>query len=577
MKKTIYTLLIAAITAPLLTACSFLDEEPTVLTASTSYSSLTDAQYALNGVYGAINSYEFYGQYYSIELSLNDDTCFYRSSNNQNIVMMTMYDSGTKQLYDLWTKLYAGIRNANAFLEAIGNSGDLDKDGQMRNQARFLRAFYYYNLAQCWGDVPLRLVSTKNYEDAQCAATPQLKVLEWVISEMNACIEDSDGSLDGAPSKVTKTAMQGFLARVHLFKAGATVEGTDAQKKEDLKAAMDLCASVMGSGLHSLNPDYTQVFINMIGDKYDHTYYESMWEADFVGNRESADYYSNGRIGDLNGISSTGSQNYSSFKCNYSYGMFGNTPKIWDLYMVDDRTDDETDLPAVTDLRQEWNIPPYHYQGYTSATLPTYPYGGDPNDIRDLVASIDKAPYVFSGMTTNSSPLVKIAGRCTGKFRREVCYEGQQNAKNLYTGINFPILRYSDVLLMFAEAQNEYEGAPSQDAYEAVKAVRDRAGIATRPFAEYASQADFRQLVRNERARELCFEALRKYDLIRWGIFKQEMNKLSEQAEDPRWSSDGVSRFCSNLGARYQDKHIILPLPDLELGVNSLLKQNPLW
>lgn len=560
----------------LLTGCSFLDEKPTVLTASTTYSSLSDAQYALNGVYGAINSYEFYGQYYSLELSLNDDTCFYRSSNNQNIVMMNMYDSGTKQLYDLWTKLYAGIRNANAFLEAIGNS-ELDKDFQMRAQARFLRAFYYYNLAQCWGDVPLRLVSTKNYEDAQCEATPQLDILKWVISEMEECIKLSDGSLQEAPYKVTRTAMQGFLARVHLFKAGATVKGTSEEKAEDYRKAMELCRDVIDSGLHSLNPDYTQVFINMIGDKYDRSFYESMWEADFVGNRETADYYSNGRIGDLNGISSTGSQNYSAFKCNYSYGMFGNTPKIWDLYMIEDRTDDETDLPDITDIRQDWNLPPYHYQGYSSVSNPTYPYGGDPTDIRDLVASIDKAPYFFNNVSTNESPLVKIAGRCTGKFRREVCYEGQQNAKNLYTGINFPILRYSDVLLMFAEAQNEYEGAPSQEAYDAVKAVRDRAGVSTRPLSEYASADAFRQLVRNERARELCFEAIRKYDLIRWGIFKEEMNKLSEQAEDPRWRADGVSRYCSNLGARYQEKHIILPVPDLELGVNSLMKQNPLW
>lgn len=574
MKKIYFTLIIALF-AVCAQSCRILEEDPTILTASTTYKSIDDAQYALNGVYGAINSYEFYGQYYSIELCLNDDTCYYRSSNNSNILMMNIFDSGTKQLYDLWTKLYAGIRNANAFLEGIKDSG-FDKDRQMEVQARFLRAFYYYNLAQCWGDVPLRTKSTANFEDAQCAPTPQIDVLNWVIKEMTDCIDLSDGSLAGAPSRVTKTTMQGFLARVYLFRAGATVVGTPEEKLDAYAKARDLCKAVMDSGKHRLNPSYSQVFINMIGDIYDRTYYESMWEADFLGNRTSSDYYSNGRIGDLNGLQSTGSADYSKFNCNYSYGMFGNTPKIWDLYMKDDRTEDETELATVTDVRQEWNIPPYNYRGYSNATHPLYPYGGDPSDIRDLIVSIDKTPYVYNYISTNQDPLIKIAGRNTGKFRRETCYEPQQNAKNLYTGINFPILRYSDVLLMFAEASNECADAPSQEAYDAVLSIRDRAGIKTLPFDSYDKES-FREFVRNERARELCFEGIRRFDLIRWGIFVQEMKKLSEQAEDPRWSADGDAKFCSQMGTRYQDRHIILPVPDLELGVNPLMKQNPLW
>jgi len=557
-------------------SCSILEEKPTILTSGTTYESSEEAQYALNGIYGAINSYQFYGQYYSLELSLNDDTCFYKSSNNSNVLMMHAYDSGTKQIYDLWTKLYAGIRNANAFLEAIAKCG-FDADHQMEAQARFLRAFYYYYLAQCWGDVPLRVASTENYEDTQCPATPQKEVLEWVISEMEKSIKMRDNSLDGAPSKVSRTSMQGFLARVHLFKAGVTVKGTDEEKEADWKAAADLCDSVMTSGLHRLNPSYSQVFINMISDVYDREYYESMFEADFVGNRSTADSWSNGRIGDLNGLSSTGAQDYSTFKCNYSYGMFANTPKIWDLYMTDDRVADEDDLSYITDKRQEWNLPPYNYRGYSSATKPMYPYGGDPSDVRELRASIDKAPYVYKDSNTNLDPCCLPAGRSTGKFRREVCYEGQQDAKRLYTQINFPILRYSDVLLMYAEASNEVSGAPSKAAYDAVKAVRDRAGIATKDFSEYSSKEAFRQFVRNERARELCFEATRRYDLIRWGIYADEMRKLSEQAADPRWSSDGSSTYCAQIGGRIQDKHIILPIPDLELGVNSLLHQNPLW
>jgi len=574
MKKLISVFSLTA--ALVLNSCSFLDVEPTIMTAGTSYQSSKDAQYALNGVYGILNSYQLYGQYYTLELSLNDDTCFYGSSNNTNILMMYTFDSGTKQIYDMWTMLYAGIRNANAFLEAIVRS-ECDKDNQMQAQARFLRAFYYYFLAQCWGDVPLRTVSTNNYEESQCKSTPQREVLDWVVKEMESSIQMRNNSLDGAPSAVTKTAMKGLLARVLLFKAGATVKGTSEDKFQDYRKAAALCKEVMESGLHTLNPDYSQVFINMIADVYDRIYFESMMEADFVGNRESADKWSNGRIGELNGLRSTGGTNYTDFKCNYSYGMFLTTPKIWDLYMSDDRTDDENNLSYITDERQEWNIPPYNYRGYSSSTHPLYPYGGDPTDVRELLASIDKCPYVYSSSDTNHDPCCLIAGRNSGKFRREVCYEGCQDSKRLYTQVNFPILRYSDVLLMYAEAVNESSAAPTQEAFDAVKQVRDRAGIGTKPFSEYSTTEKFREFVRNERGRELAFEAIRKYDLIRWGIFTESMQSLSEQAEDQRWNLDGSSRYCSQLGTRVQAKHILLPIPDLELGVNSLMQQNPLW
>ena len=131
---------------------------------------------------------------------------------------------------------------------------------------------------------------------------------------------------------------------------------------------------------------------------------------------------------------------------------------------------------------------------------------------------------------------------------------------------------------MYAEAYNEYYQAPSQEAYDYVAEVRTRAGVSTNPFSDYSDYASFRDFVRNERGRELCFESLRKYDLIRWGIFVQEMHNYSEWTSDERWSYDSsTSNLASTTGAAVQEKHIVMPLPSIELGVNTLLKQHPLW
>ena len=107
--------------------------------------------------------------------------------------------------------------------------------------------------------------------------------------------------------------------------------------------------------------------------------------------------------------------------------------------------------------------------------------------------------------------------------------------------------------------------------------IRDRAGVKTRPFSEYSDYGSFRQLVMNERARELCFEAVRKYDLIRWGIYVSQLRKYAEWTQDARWAGTGNTAAHAVRLASVQERHIVLPIPSIEIGVNPNLVQNPLW
>jgi len=128
---------------------------------------------------------------------------------------------------------------------------------------------------------------------------------------------------------------------------------------------------------------------------------------------------------------------------------------------------------------------------------------------------------------------------------------------------------------MYAEASNELEG-PTQAAYDCVEKVRSRAGIATRPFSEYDKET-FRELVRNERGRELCFESLRRFDLIRWGNYVQEMNAYPTWAADARWTENVTASRAASIGGNVTARNVLLPIPSIELGVNKQLKQNSLW
>ncbi len=565
--KNIYRFLIGAAAVTSLFSCSFFDVEPQVICSETFYNSEAEVKYGLAGVYGAIGKEQFYGNYYSLMYANIDDLCYFNRDISTNYLQYCRHNASTSQVYDIWTAMYQGVNNANSFMEAVVNT-DYDKDGKYFNEARFLRAYYHFLLAQSFGDVPLRTVAVKKPDEVMCPATPQYDILTWAAAEMEACLELASEEVTEQPSRVTKTTMQGILARVYLFLAGESVKGGD--KTAFLTKARDFAKDVIDSGKHNLNPDYSRVFINMIEDEYDTKCHESMWEAEFLGDRSSAENWSNGRIGDLLGLQSgdSNSSKYTEFTCNYAYGQYDGSLKLWDLYWQTDRTADENALPTITDKRQEWNLPPYNYAG--NAQQP--PYGETSGK---AVAGIDKTPYVYNSVSTSNDPTAAQAIRNCGKFRREVQYEGVKTSKLLYTTINYPILRYSDVLLMYAEASNELSG-PTQEAYDCVAKVRTRAGIATLPMGSYDKDS-FRELVRNERGRELCFESLRRFDLIRWGIYVKEMNKYTEWAADERWSKSAKASRAANMGGYIKPMHVLLPIPAIELGVNKELVQNELW
>ena len=565
--KNIYRFLIGAAAVTSLFSCSFFDVEPQVICSETFYNSEAEVKYGLAGVYGAIGKEQFYGNYYSLMYANIDDLCYFNRDISTNYLQYCRHNASTSQVYDIWTAMYQGVNNANSFMEAVVNT-DYDKDGKYFNEARFLRAYYHFLLAQSFGDVPLRTVAVKKPDEVMCPATPQYDILTWAAAEMEACLELASEEVTEQPSRVTKTTMQGILARVYLFLAGESVKGGD--KTAFLTKARDFAKDVIDSGKHDLNPDYSRVFINMIEDEYDTKCHESMWEAEFLGDRSSAENWSNGRIGDLLGLQSgdSNSSKYTEFTCNYAYGQYDGSLKLWDLYWQTDRTADENALPTITDKRQEWNLPPYNYAG--NAQQP--PYGETSGK---AVAGIDKTPYVYNSVSTSNDPTAAQAIRNCGKFRREVQYEGVKTSKLLYTTINYPILRYSDVLLMYAEASNELSG-PTQEAYDCVAKVRTRAGVATLPMGSYDKDS-FRELVRNERGRELCFESLRRFDLIRWGIYVQEMNKYTEWSADERWSKSAKAARAANMGGYIKPMHVLLPIPAIDLGVNKELVQNELW
>ena len=180
--KSILKLGTLALLTAALPACSFLDTDPQIIPDDGYYNSEQKLIYGLAGVYGVLNSEALYGNYYSLQIANADDLCYFNNYNNsESRPDRYNHSAGTAAIYDTWSKLYEGIKNANRYIEAVEKTeidpGKLSVDiGLYIAEARFLRAYYHFLLAQAWGDVPLRVKATTspNPNDVQMAAGAQM-------------------------------------------------------------------------------------------------------------------------------------------------------------------------------------------------------------------------------------------------------------------------------------------------------------------------------------------------------------------------------------------------------------------
>lgn len=603
MKK-IYIILGLVTIFGLFSCKKFLETVPTDFVSPQNYYETEEQlNFAMNGVYDPLGWSEMYSYYIWGRLTIATDEAYCNknlSKTAQTNMVINRSDAFDPDVRLFWRALYQGIDRANRLLENV-NKPKMDeaKRAQIEGEAKFLRGYYYFLLVSYFGDVPLLLSSTTSLANTDVPRTPSKQVYDQILVDMKDA-ETKVASIQvlGYGGRVSKSAVQGILARVCLTMAGYPLK--DESKYAE---AATWARKVVEGGYHQLSPDYSQVFVNYAQDKYDPK--ESIWEVEFYGNLISDQYRETGRLGNLNGILYT----VNNSTIGYTYGYYSATAYQYDLYNAND-------------LRRDWSIAPYTLNTTTGAR----------------VAQASTAIY----------------NRYCGKWRRE--YEVLTRS-NSGTPQNFPLLRYSDVLLMLAEAENERSGP--DNAYQYVNEVRKRgygilygnrvktitvtnpgSGYTTAPTVnipgatavisggkitavtlspepgtftltapyyssapaiiftggggsgaaatatittsteadllpqEMDSRENLRKSIREERVRELSFEALRRADLIRWGIYIPTM-KASANAVLATYPS--TYQYAADPGLNTTDKYVLFPIPQTEIGVNKLLTQNPGW
>ena len=505
-------------------SCDFLDKEPTKLTPDNYFNNADEALSFLTSVYAPLTSQNFYGNEYMF-MTGADDLSHYgggRNPQTSGAIACNNANSSSPQFSNLWQTLYTGIDRANTFLENIDKSKDISDKLllQYTAEARFMRAYYYFTLVQGWGDVPFKTTSTSSVTGLDIPRTDKQTIYDFITTEMSECAEGlaTAAELGYKPGHVSRSAAWGILARVYLFRAGEhfrdNANGDATAIQNYFKQASTYAQKVMGEG-HGLAANYWDVFIDLCSNQYNTTANESIWEAEFAGDYTS-EVRAEGRIGNLIGIKCPDESNDQSLidakDPGFGYAYFWSTPKLYELYK------DNGDIN-----RMNWNIAPFEYVEAVSkkgVTGRQFEYGKleeVKNQYWDVSYSYGEgdSSKKTGDYEKTEADSEKNYSRACGKYRREYEAYGTKKNKN-YTSLNFPLLRYSDVLLMVAEAENEISSSPTTLAYKCLNDVRNRAGIA--PYEEGSlSKEAFRQAVKDERAMELCFEHTRRYDLIPLG------------------------------------------------------------
>lgn len=519
------------------------------------FSSEKTANTALTGVYQMLGNSSLYGRNLINELdTYSNDLCFNGTSTPSGISCW-QHTASDATVGNIWRYLYEGVNRANIFLDnvnSVPNLSDSTRNSWVA-QAKFLRALYYYNLVQNWGAVPLKLHQTLTPQDIHVPVSPAADVFNAIHADLDSAIKylptrTKYPSLEQSsrPSKTTAMALQ---ARAYLRKAGVPF---NLDPQNSYTKAAKYAGDVIASAVHQLNPSFKQVFVNLITDKYDPVYNENLMEVEFT----YTNTYTN-----VAGFPMLG----YPFKFNgVDVIMVGSstltTAKLFDLY---ERVDSTVVAAGVTshypkpkDERRDWTIQSYKLSGSV--------YGGAQTKISPKVDAT-----IAGTDAKNKYYRDDLTARFVGKWRRD--FESSATLTSYGSPCNFPLIRYSEVLLIFAEADVMAQNKVTDLAFKYLNLVKARAK-ATELLPGDAKATDpklFLLELQDERARELFGEGHHRHDIIRWGLFDATFANLP--VNDPVIQPWG--RSVQGI------KFLLLPYPERETSSNNAMKgvQNPGW
>jgi hypothetical protein len=484
------TLISAGVLLLTLGACKkFLDQKPiTEASAEVVFKDVASTYKALAGAYSRLVGDAGYGIRLSLYYTVDNDEMqgpTGAADNDRRDIARYAATSGNAQITNPFNQIFQGIEYANHCIANIPkmnmytNGSDQEKKQlqRMYGEALTLRAQYYFEAIRNWGDLPAHfqpaaeLALTNPFP----SRTNRDSLYDRIIADLATAADlvpwRNELSAIGDPvdERITKGTIKGLRARIALFRGGYSLRQTGGMQRSSdyltfYQIARQECLDIMNSGQHTLNPSFKALWKDQVcAHAIADPQGELMFQASAAG---------------LNAVADTKLGYYNGPRVN-NFGNSSINPLPSFLYLFDS-----------TDLRRDVTVCTYFTN--TNGT---------------------RTGQVITNLTD-------------GKYRRDWITNPSFAPTDAiqYFGLKWQILRYADVMLMYAEAENELNG-PTASAYNAVNMIRRRGygkplntPDAAVDLPAGLNKADFFKYIVRERALELAGEGVRKYDLIRWNL-----------------------------------------------------------
>ena len=564
--KNVSRILIATLTSAILLAgCkkdSFLDVQNAAAVGSDiAFSTESSADLVLNDVYTALPNFndfvfepfETWSDNLMTGFNWNISSQVVRTKANLNSYSVLTYDWAGPSLWLDWKTLYGYVRKCNVYIAGVQGSSlsQAYKDKRM-GEAKVLRAFFYHELWMLYGGVPVITKPDNRTTDGDAINHPRASFdstftfLESELTSAAQLLKPNTGN-DGN-GRMTQGAALTLRGWVELFYASTKNNPSNDLSRWAAAAATNKQVMQLG---YALYPKYDELFLSS-------------------GNNNNEGILYRQYLSVKSGSVMIGYQGPNYVGPNWlSWGGSTPTQELVDDYAM-------ANGKAITDAGSGYDPQnPYAnreprfkqsilYNGNTFNGFPFLSAVGAGNNSIDLADATDN---------TNT-------GYCTKKRMDTTVNIFQGGA----SGQNYYFFRYAEVLLNYAEAQNEAVG-PDASVYKALDDIRTRAGIPTFTTVYPGStQAQMRALIRRERRIELALEGKRYFDLVRWKTAETALNHVMHGMKiesngsggytytlipaipsgSPQWSFDA-------------SKNYLLPIPLNAVGQNTALKghQNP--
>ena len=559
MKKLFYILSVALLAI----GCNFLDfdESSSDYSREDMYLTYSNIQKMLTNVYGYMPNKNIYDVSSAMRDCGSDDAEY--ADPDASVQRFTNGTwSALNTVDDKWSTMYSGIRSANEFLESI-KTVDLSMYQYETKyqrwlehlkyypyQAKVLRAYYFFELARRYGDIPMPLTMLTAEQANVIEKTPFNDVIDFIVSECDEAAKNLPdtyvGLLDDEVGRVTRGFALAVKAKALLY-AASPLHNPSGDKSKWQKAAA-AAKEIIDLNVYRLDPD------------------------------EKANNYTSQEVIFAIMRSESSSFELYNFPVRFTEGqrtyLAGNYPtqNLVDAFQTANGYD-------ITLGSNGWQTDDPDFDV-------TKPYEGrDPRFARAILAD----GMSFKGSTIETfvggkdySATRNDLGSPTGYYLRRYIQESTSFIpENTVTNKHqWVVYRYAEALLTYAEAMNEYQGNPtstgefSLSAIDALNMVRANAGM---PDVTASSQSDFREAVRREWRVEFAFEDHRFWDVRRWDIGQATQGQI-DGVEITRTGGKNEYKRMTVETRTWSARQNLFPIPQSELFCNpNLNPQNTGW